>query len=787
MTRNKTALSKLLKWGFITCSAISFAAIVAGYFIVNRLSNDLPDIQVLRNIKYQIPLSIYSSDGVLIARFGEQKRTPVAIESTPQKLIQAYIAAEDNRYYEHPGVDYKGLIRAVYQLILTGEKKGGGSTITMQVTRNFLLTREKTYTRKIKEIILALKIEQEFSKDEILELYLNKIYLGHRAYGVAAAAQVYYGKTLSELTLAEQAMLAGLPKAPSKYNPISNPERALQRRNYALDKMLSLNYISQQEFTEALNQPVTASLHHQATELDAPYVAEMTRNQVYELYGDDTYTTGLKVFTTIRSQLQNTATRALRNTLHEYDQRHGYRNQSTISDENQTDLESLEKVGHTFPAQILKLNPDSVKVQLQDEAIVIIPWTNIKWARPYISRNALGTSLKSAESIFSIGDIIRIRKLADDTWALAQLPEVEGALVSLNPKNGAILALTGGYDFYKSKYNRAIQSKRQPGSGFKPIIYTAALEEGFTAASIINDAPIVVDNPNLESEWRPENYSHKFFGPTRLRKALAKSRNLVSIRLLRKAGIEKTRSTAKRWGFTEDQLPKSLTLALGSGQASPLQMARVFATFANGGFLIKPYFIDRIESSNGEVLFQEEPEVACSECSEIDLEKPGYAPRIISPQVNFLINSMLRDVVQYGTATRAKKLGRSDLAGKTGTTNEQRDAWFNGFTSTVVTTTWVGFDNSDPLGRRETGGSAALPMWMRYMEIALTGTPETPLTIPEGIVSAYIDPETGLLAPAESNNGIQEYFREEFVPTEYTPITTDIMKSTEEEPQEALF
>ena len=788
MTSKKTAFGKLLKWLLITFSALIVTAVLAGYLLIDQLSNELPDIKALRNIQYQIPLSIYSNDGLLIARFGEQKRIPVAIASVPPKLIQAYIAAEDDRFYDHPGVDYKGLFRAAYQLALTGEKKQGGSTITMQVIRNFLLTREKTFTRKIKEIILSLKIEQEFSKNEILELYLNKIYLGHRAYGVAAAAEVYYGKTLSELTLAEQAMLAGLPKAPSKYNPITNPDKALQRRNYALGRMLALNYITEQEFTEASSQAVTASLHSQPTELDAPYIAEMVRNEVYDLYGDDTYTTGLKVYTSIDSQLQNTAIRALRNTLHEYDQRHGYRKQSVLHNKSQVDLDTLKTVGDTVPARVEKISQNTLVARLKDESVVTVPWTNIKWARSYISTNALGPSLKSASSIFSVGDIIRIRKLDNDSWALAQNPEVEGALVSLNPENGAILALTGGYDFRKSKYNRAIQSKRQPGSGFKPIIYTAALEEGFTAASIINDAPIVVDNPNLESEWRPENYSHKFFGPTRLRKALAKSRNLVSIRLLRKTGIQKTRSTAKRWGFTENQLPKSLTLALGSGQASPLQMARVFATFANGGFLIKPYLIERIESNNGDILFQAAPDIACSKCNDRDLEKPGYAPRIISPQVNFLINSMLRDVVQYGTATRAKKLGRMDLAGKTGTTNEQRDAWFNGFTTTSVTTTWVGFDNSDPLGRRETGGTAALPMWLRFMKIALAGTPETSLTIPEGIIDVFIDPETGLLAPPDSKKGIQEYFREEFAPTEYTPVTPDItMERAEDESEEALF
>jgi penicillin-binding protein 1A len=756
----KSLNGQILKWFAIFCMTITLGAAILGYFLYNKLTADLPDVKTLHNVQYQTPLSVYSKDNLLIAQFGEKKRTPVNIEEVPQQLINAFIAAEDDNFYEHPGVDFKGLIRAGLQLALTGKKIQGGSTITMQVTRNFLLSREKTYTRKLKEIILALKIEHEYPKNKILELYVNQIFMGHRAYGIAAAAQVYYGKSLNELTLAEHAMIAGLPKAPSLYNPITNEQRAIERRNYVLHRMLELNHITQLEYENASRQPSTAKIQPVTPEISALYLAEMVRQKIFELYGEQAYTSGFKVYTTINGTLQTTANQALADTLHAYDERHGYRHcrgDFSRSACHKAAEASPTIIGDTLPATVIKVKNNLATARLQDHTVIEIPRENLKWAG-----SAIDTLLKT-------GDIIRVRQLPNHTWALTQVPEVEGAFVSLNPANGAILALTGGFDFYRNKYNRATQSKRQPGSGFKPIIYTTALEQGYTPASLINDAPIVIDNPGQENEWRPENYNKKFYGPTSIRSAITHSRNIISIRLLKEMGIEKAVATALRFGFIDDQIPKTLSLALGSGYASPLQMARVYATFANGGFLIKPYFIERIESNEGEIIYQAKPKTACPACDSNQELNRNYAPRIISPQICFLMNSLLRDVVQHGTATGAKVLGRQDLAGKTGTTNEQRDAWFNGYTQSNAATAWIGFDDFSPLGNLETGGVAALPMWIEFMQAALKGTPEIPLEMPEGVVKAFINPETGLLAATTDKGGIWEFFQAEHVPTSFTP------------------
>ncbi len=752
--------------------------LISGYFLYTRLSADLPDIKSLHNVQYQTPLSIYTKDNLLIAQFGEKKREPVNVEEVPKQLINAFLASEDDTFFEHNGIDLNGLLRAGLQLALTGKKKQGGSTITMQVARNFLLSSEKTYTRKLKEIMLALAIEREYSKNQILELYLNQIFMGHRAYGITAAAQVYYGKSLNELTLAEQAMIAGLPKAPSIYNPITNEPRAIQRRNYVLHRMLELNKITQQEYESASKAPSTAKVQSVALEISAPYLAEMVRQKLVELYGELAYTSGFKVYTSISGPLQTAANKALENTLHAYDERHGYRSKHPSITNNDDFFINMPVVGDTLPAYVLRVYDARATAKLQNDTVIEIPWENIKWAG-----NAIGSILKT-------GDIIRVRQLRNKTWALAQIPKAEGAFVSLNPTNGAILALTGGFDFDRNKYNRATQSKRQPGSGFKPIIYTTALEQGYTAASIINDAPIVIDNPGQENEWRPENYSKTFYGPTSLRTALTFSRNIISIRLLNEMGVDKAVATAKRFGFTDEQLPKTLSLALGSGDATPLQMAQVFATFANGGFLVKPYFIERIESEEGEIIYQAKPKIACPSCDSSQESNRIYAPRIIAPRINFLMNSLLRDVVQFGTATGAKVLGRQDLAGKTGTTNEQRDAWFNGYTSSNAATAWIGFDDFSPLGNKETGGVAALPMWVEFMQTALKGTPETPLVPPEGIVKAFIDPETGMLTPETNKTGIWEFFQDELAPTGSAPpsdkSTADYNQSNEK-PTEELF
>ncbi len=778
-------LKKVLK-GLLLLSFFLFLCVtVAGYIVYERLQVELPDITALNDIEYQIPLSIYSNDGLLLAQFGEKKRTPIDISKTPRQLINAFISAEDGNFYSHPGVDVKGLIRAATQLILTGKKKQGGSTITMQVARNFLLSREKTYTRKIKEIILALQIEQAYSKDKILELYLNKIYLGHRSYGIAAASTTYYGKKLAELNLSQFAMIAGLPKAPSIFNPISNPERAHQRRDYVLRRMHELNFISLEEYNNAINQPISASFHANQLKSPAPYIAEMVRKKIVDQYGDKAFTLGLKVFTTIDSSLQLTASKAVRNALYHYDQRHGYRslplkNKAVFKNSEFTTIADIQS------AQVISITDNIARAKLKNGNIIEIPFKNIKWARQFKTQNYIGPKLKSINSLLKINDLIQVRQLKDNSWALSQIPNAEAAFVALNSHDGAILALSGGFDFFHNKYNRATQSKRQPGSGFKPIIYTTALENGYTAASVINDAPVVISDSSQESEWRPENYSKKFFGMTPLRTGLRKSRNLISIRLLRDLGIPKVLNTAHRFGFSKEQLPNSLSLALGSGYSNPLQMATVFSVFANGGFLIKPYFISRIEDRDGKTIFQQSPAIACPLCDQSHIQSDIYAPRIISPQINFLMNSLLRDVVQRGTATKAKVLGRQDLAGKTGTTNDQKDAWFNGFSSGIAATAWLGFDSSISLGHYETGGKAALPIWIDFMRTALKNKPDQALVPPSGITRAYIDPDTGLLAPSE-NKGIWEYFRTRYVPKTYAPIKEESSEELEGMGTESLF
>ncbi len=755
----KMLFKRFIKWIAILFFFASACALGGGYYFYRHLSNSLPDIMTLHDVQYQIPLSIYSKDNLLIAQFGEKQRIPVNIQNIPPQLVNAFLAAEDDSFYEHPGVDFKGLVRAAIQLAITGKKRQGGSTITMQVTRNFLLSSEKTFTRKLKEIILALRIEREYPKDKILELYLNQIFMGHRAYGIVAAAKTYYGKPLNELTLAEQAMLAGLPKAPSAYNPITNQDKAIQRRNYVLRRMAELGYITQQAADYSSAEPSTAEIQHVTPQLSALYLAEMVRQKLFEQYGEQTYTSGFRVYTTISSTLQTAANQALNHALHAYDERHKSPSATAkITPKNATFID-LPNVGDTLPAQVAKSTNDHILVRLQDNSTVEL---------------AKQENLKK-------GDIVRIRQLANKRWTLTRIPRAEGAFVALDPNNGAILALTGGFDFYRNKYNRAIQAKRQPGSGFKPIIYTTALEEGYTPASIINDAPLVIDNPGQENEWRPENFSKRFYGSTSLRTAITYSRNIVSIRLLKEIGIDKAIATALRFGFKDEQLPKALSLALGSGYASPLDMARMYATFANGGFFVQPHFIERIESNDGTIIYQAKPKIACPECDTTQELPSEYAPRIISPRINFLMNSLLRDVVQRGTATDAKVLGRKDLAGKTGTTNEQRDAWFNGYTPSIVATAWVGHDNFTSLGSAETGGVAALPMWIEFMRTALKDVPEKPLESPEGIAKAFIDPHSGYLVSSGSKSGVWEFFQAELTPTKHQPT---VKKSTATTPTE---
>ncbi len=762
-------LMRIVKWIFSLSIVFASLGIIISYIAYQQLSSELPDINILRNVQYSQPLSIYSQDGQLIEQFGEKIRTPIRISETPKQLINAVVSAEDANFYSHYGVDFKGLARAAIQLVLTGKKRQGGSTITMQVARNFLISSQKTYTRKLKEIILSFQIEQEFTKEQILELYLNKIYLGQRAYGVAAASEIYYDRPLAKLTLAELSMIAGLPKAPSSYNPIANPERAILRRNYVLKRMLELNHINQQEYEIARSAPITASTYVTQRDLYAPYIAEMVRNEIISLYGENTaYTAGLKVYTTLSSDLQNAAVNALRNNLHRFDERHSYR----ISKTHKLALSSSDNIGDTFPAEVIQINDKALTAKLKDGTSITLTWNDNPWRTKYDPRNKQKHNISSFQDILDVHDTIRIRR-ENQTWRLAQIPQAESAFVALSPKNGAILALSGGYAYFNNKYNRATQAKRQPGSGFKPIIYTSALEHGYTAASIINDAPIIdTSDSQEESEWRPENSSHKFYGPTSLRTALRFSRNIVSVRLARSVGIPSITETALRFGFKQDQLPQKLSLALGSGYASPLDMARMYATFANGGFLIDPFFIERIESSTGDILFQANPVIACINCQD------NTAPQILSPEINFIMNTLLQDVTQRGTASKAKSLQRADIAGKTGTTNEQKDAWFNGYTADIVGIAWVGRDNSKSLGRGEYGAKTALPLWIDFMHYALKDKPEQPLAKPKGVSKILIDEKTGLLASKTTTTTRWEYFIEGTIPTEYSPIDTNLDDET---------
>jgi len=756
----------------------SFGVAVSAAVIYAKIEPQLPSIEVLRDVQLQEPLRIYASDRRLLAEFGEKRRNPVKISQVPDAMVHAFLAAEDDRFFEHAGVDFQGLLRAAVELLRTGKKRQGGSTITMQVARNFFLSSEKTYLRKLTEILLAYKIEGSLSKEEILELYLNKIYLGQRAYGVEAAAQVYYGMSIADLSVARMAMIAALPKAPSRINPINSPEAAVDRRNYVLGRMYQLGYLDTAAYETAIAEPDGASLHRVQAEASAAYVAEMVRHEMVERYGASVYTSGYEVVTTIDVPRQAAATRALRKDLLDYSKRHGYRGaEASINlDQVQQDervglLADFVPVGGLEPALVTRVDEKSIEVLLKSDETLVIGWDGISWARPYRSVNRLGPAPKQAGDVVATGDIVRVSS-TDKGWVLAQIPVVEGALVSLLPTDGAIVALVGGFDFNRSKFNRATQAKRQPGSSFKPIIYSAALEKGFTPASIINDAPVVFDDSELESTWRPENYSGQFYGPTRLREALYRSRNLVSIRILRAIGAGYAATYAENFGFSSEELPHDLTLALGSASVTPLQMARAYAVLANGGYLIEPYYIRSIYNASGEVIFMADSPVVCEHCPAVldeiatGMQKQvNLAPQVLSPQNVWLMTSMMRDVIQRGTGTRARVLGRSDLAGKTGTTNDQMDGWFSGFNYALVATAWVGFDKLEPLGRGETGGRSALPMWIDYMREALKGIKEVVQQPPEGLVTVRIDPVTGLLARSGQQDAIFETFMEDSVPT----------------------
>ncbi len=771
-----------------------------------------PRVDSLRDLQLQTPMTIYSSDGHLISEFGDKRRIPLKLEEVPQTFIHALIATEDQRFYEHFGIDFIGIIRAVVNLVTTGTRSQGASTITQLVARNVFLNRQKTFTRKFREIFLALKIEQELSKDEILELFVNKVHFSHRAYGLGAAAQVYYGESIEQLTLPQLAVLAGIPKGESLYNPISNPKRALERRNHVLSRMLAEKFIDQTTFEEAKQTPITAKKHAAQITLEAPYFAEMIRQQVIGKYGEQVaYNSGLKITTTLKSDLQRVAQDALQTNLLDYESRHGYRgpeqrledfHQLTPSDW-QSYLKSFPKINQLTVALVTHVDEQKAALFMQEGTQTTLEWEGMEWARPYIDENQRGPKPEKAADILTPGDVIRVFQ-QDNQLKLAQIPEVDAGFVALNPQNGEIIALVGGYDFSVNQFNMVTQASRSPGSNIKPFIYSAALEKGFTPASVLNDAPFVKEDAKGEN-WRPKNSSGRYRGPTRLRVALSISSNSISARLLEEISPQYAVNYLSNIGFPKKGMQANNSLALGSANFSPLEIATGYSVFANGGYQVEPYSIERIESADEDVLYQAEPMTVCIECQQpkehshsellasktldsnlfsgiLDLDAPlsavplfpiaenKVAPQVIESRNAFIMTSMMKDVIHKGTAWRTLQrtgsplLKRNDIAGKTGTTNDSVDAWFSGFNGHFAATAWVGFEDNRSLGKNEFGSKAALPIWQKFMEFALKDTHEKTLSQPSGIVTARIDKNTGLLAHANTHEALFEFFREEFLP-----------------------
>jgi penicillin-binding protein 1A len=864
--------------GLVGSLTIATGVIGAYYYV----APSLPPAETIRQIPLQIPLRIFSRDGRLIEEVGERRRILVTYDDLPQFVVDAFVAAEDSRFFEHPGIDYLGILRAGTMLLRSGEISGGGSTITQQLARDYFLTREQLFTRKLREAFLAYKIEQEFSKEEIMALFVNKMFFGQRAYGVAAAAQVYYGKSLQDINIAEAATLAGVLPAPSSYNPVRSVDNAAMRRSYVLERMNVLGFISDQELEIADAYPLESKLHGTANELSAPYVAEMVRQEMLKRYGEATYSAGYQVVTTLDSKLQAAGNYAVRNGLFEFTRRRGYRGPITNVG---LDPAILQEPYATWPeaaqralldygnpaglsvAMVTALHEDnSASIVLQDGSLTALPWHGISWAKPQIDLVTTGDAPQTVADVLTAGDIIYVMPITIGGWALVQVPEAQSALVSVDPVDGAITTLVGGLDFSLSKFNRASQALRQPGSAFKPFIYAAALAAGNTLSTIVLDAPVVINSSALERLWRPVNYSGRFYGAQRVREGLVKSMNLLSVRLL----LNNTRiGYAVRYlapfGFPEGTLIRNGSLALGGGDASPLDIAQAYATFANGGYAVKPYVIDSIFGPSEELLYRAEPFIVCPECEpgepseeaiaaakmmrdsvlldeepaaeSIAAETAGndqyvnsqvatnvqydttfsleqmaalgesYQPdatlaaelfadvnvaeRIISPQIAFLIQDAMREVIRRGTGVRANALGRRDLSGKTGTSNDRRDAWFAGFNSRMVSIVWVGYDDSLPLGPREEGSRTALPIWVEFMRIALQGVPESRMEMPKGIVTVRISKTTGCPASASHpfEDVIFEHYREDLVPEcENMDSQQDIFNTGEEpEEEERLF
>ncbi|MGJ4804359.1 penicillin-binding protein 1A [Luteimonas sp. SDU82] len=802
-------LLRILRWALLACLVLGLAAATAGAIAYYTVSSKLPDVQSLRDIEMQEPMYVYARDGKLMALFGEMRRYPVQIEDVPERLKQAFLATEDARFYEHGGVDYKGVSRAIWLLAKTRgrERVAGGSTITQQVAKQFFLSSEYSFRRKFAEMLLARKMEQELSKDEIFELYLNKSFFGNRSYGIAAAAEFYYGKTLDALDLDEMASLAAIPKFPSSGNPVSNPERARERRDdYVLARMHELGFISEAEYRQARATPMHAKPHERPVEAYAPYVAEMVRLEMEARFGGDVLSRGYHVTTTIDPVMQAAADRAVRSGLSAYDHRHGWTGAEQTfelaADEDAATasarLRGIPAQGGLLPAIVLGTGSGTAEVVLADGATLTLDAASSRWTG------------KTPSALLERGDLVRVARIekpakpaADEaaptvSWQLDQLPRGQATLVSLEPDTGALRALIGGFSFAGNKFNRATQARRQPGSSFKPFIYAAAFERGFNPASIVLDAPVVF-RMRRGQEWRPQNDDGKFAGPMRLREALVRSRNLVSVRLLDAVGVDYARRYISHFGFEESELPPNLSISLGTPSLTPLSVARGYAVFANGGFRIDPWFIDEVRDRNGELVYKANPPVACRGCAAnergvqvarsnvvdgFDLgparpvtgatgsedtapaapvelpEDAILAPRAIDERVAYQLMSMMRDVVQRGTGSQAKALGREDVGGKTGSTNDHRDAWFSGFGGNLVTSVWVGRDDNRSLGFREYGGRAALPIWIDFMRVALEDVPLARNDPPPGMVKVAVT-AGGQLLPTTSEGGIGEYVKVE--------------------------
>jgi penicillin-binding protein 1A len=769
---------KLLRFGAFALSGALVLVLLGAYALACSylyVAPSLPSVEAMRKVELQVPLRVYTRSGALIAQIGEQRRIPVTYEQIPTMLKNAFLAAEDDRFFQHHGIDYAGVLRAVLVNLVSGDRAQGASTITMQAARNMFLTQEKTLRRKLAETFVTYRMESEFSKPEILGLYLNVIFFGQRAYGVAAAAETFFGKPLDALTLGETATLAGIPKAPSHYNPIANPQLAAGRRTYVLRRMSELGFIDENAAQAANAEPVSGRAHAPLFDVEAPYLAEMARLDLRGRFGARAESAGYKVYTSIDGRLQTAANRALRIGLLEYDRRHGFRGPighvelaptqpSPASGGGpgrghlNTLLDEYSPIGNLAPAVVTAAADKTARVFVKNTGIAQIDWDGLSWARPMEHGDSLGAPPKRADEILSPGDIVYVIGDGKGAAQLAQLPQAQSALVAVDPNDGAIVSLVGGFDYFTNKYNRVTQAKRLPGSGFKPFLYSAALENGFTAASVLLDAPVVLEGEGMETAWRPENSSGDFHGPTRLREALVRSRNLVSIRVLRAMGTGTAIDYLTRFGFERNDLPANLTLALGTMQATPLDIAAGYAIFANGGFRVQPYFIDRIENAAGQVVWRAQPKSIWA-----------GAERVISEQNAWLMTDMMKDVIRRGTARRAMALGRDDLAGKTGTTNDAKDTWFNGFNRNLVATVWVGFDQERSLGASEEGAKTALPIWMHFMSEALKGVPQQSVPMPDGLVTLRISPETGTLASEGNPQAISEIFMTDRLPAGAAP------------------